>query len=225
MPNLPNIDAVIRREQDALAVETRIAQCPPFVAVNRMDDVAQLPTKLRWDHKATVEPLANAKGVAFLVNCESLNSTVLWVGTDNAQYREDYLSFLNTTYKLGISEIPAPYDVDHLYNRSRAQAYGLRFIRLALVGQRANRSHGAAYEKDVSKNEALRERRDMKLMDEITSMKYFGFLSPLRDDPRDDEISAYATFAATKLALDPEEVRNSILSLRRKASTPWARKR
>jgi hypothetical protein len=225
MPKLPDVASVIRREQDALAAETRIAQCPPFVAVNSMDDVAQFPTKLRLDHKATVAPLTAAKGVAFVVNCESLNSAVLWVGTDNDYYREDYLTFLNAAYELGISKIPEPYDVDHLYNRSRAKMYGLRFIRLALVGQAANRSHGAAYEKDLSKNEAMRERRDMKLMDEITSMKYFGFLSPLRDNPRDDEISAYATFAATRLGLDPEEIRQSIAYLRQKASTPWARKR
>jgi hypothetical protein len=196
----------------------------PFVAVNRMDDVARLPTKLRWDHNATAKSLPESRE-AFIVDCPSLNSSVLWVGTSNDDYREDYLNFLNSTYELGISAIPAPYDVDHLYNRSRARMYGLQFIRLALVGQAPNRSHGAAYEKDITRNEALRERRDMKLMDEITSMKYFGFLSPLRDEPRDNEISAYATFAATKLDLDPAEVRKSILYLRSKASTAWAPKK
>ena len=221
---LANVAQVIQREQDGLAAETRIARCPPFVAVNQIEDVAKLPTSLRWDHKAAVTPLANAKGAAFVVDCPSLNSTALWVGTSNDRYRDDYLIFLNARYQLGLSAIPAPYDVDHLYNRSRAQMYGLQFIRLALVGHAANRSHGAAYEKDVSTNEALRVRKDMKLMDEITSMKYFGFLSPLRDDPRDDEVSAYATFAATKLGLDPTEIKKSIRYLRNKASTPWARK-
>ena len=78
-------------------------------------------------------------------------------------------------------------------------------------------------EKDITRNEASRERSDMKLMDEITSMKYFGFLSPLRDDPRESEIAAYATFAASTLGLDREQIRNSVLYLRQKASTPWAR--
>jgi hypothetical protein len=219
-----DVAAVIRREHDALATETRIAQCPPFVAVNNMDDVARLPTKLRWEHKTTVGMLPQAKGTAFIVDCTSLNSTDLWVATENNAYRADYLNFLNTTYGLDLSSIPVPYDVDHLYNRSRAQMYGLRFIRLALVGHAANRSHGAAYEKDITTNEALRTRRDMKLMDEITSMKYFGFLSPLRSDPRDEEVSAYATFAAATLGLDPIEVRKSVLYLREKASKPWAAK-
>ena len=158
------------------------------------------------------------------MDCPSLQSTALWVGASNSYYRQDYLHFLNVTYGLGLSSIPTRYDVDHLYNRSRAQIYALQFIRTALIGQAANRSHGAAYEKDVTINEAARSHRPMKLMDEITSMKYFGFLSPLRDDPRQEEIDAYCTFAAAKLGLDPTEVRKSLELLRKKASTPWARK-
>jgi hypothetical protein len=216
---------VIRCERDALAIETRISQCLPFVAVNKMDDVALLPTTLRWAHKATIRALPQAKSSSFIVECTTLNSNVLWVGTNNDYYRRDYLTFLNDIYQLGLSAIPVPYDVDHLYNRSRAQTYGLKFIRLALVGHAANRSHGAAYEKDITRNEALRVRRDMKLMDEITSMKYFGFLSPLRDDPREEEISAYVTFAAAQLGIDPVTVRKSVMYLREKASKAWAAKK
>jgi len=150
---------------------------------------------------------------------------VLWLGTGDDDYRNDYLLYLNSTYDLGLTEIPKAYDVDHLYNRSRAKAYGLQYIRMALVRDAPNRSHGGAYEKDITRNEAERQRGDMKLMDEITCMKYFGFLSPLRNDPRDSEVSAYATFAACKLGLDAKEVRKSVTYLREKASTPWARKR
>ena len=224
MPKLPDIASVIKREHDALAAETKIAQCPPFVALNDMDDVARVPTKLRSNNPATVTALQGAKGSAFVVDCPSLQSTALWVGTNNDHYRTDYLGFLNSSYQLGLTSISAPYDVDHLYNRSRARVYGLKFIRMALVAYAPNRSHGASYEKDITRNEARRERRDMKLMDEVTSMKYFGFLSPLRDDPRESEIAAYAAFAASNLGLDPAEVRKSILHLRQKASTPWAAK-
>ena len=218
-----DVASVIKREHDAVVMETQIAQCPPLVASNNTDDVARLPTRLRWHHPAVITELRDAKGAAFVVVCPTLNSTVLWVGTENNHYRADYLSFLNGVYDLGIASIPPPYDVDHLYNRSRARIYGLQFIRLALVADAPNRSHGAAYEKDITRNEASRERSDMKLMDEITSMKYFGFLSPLRDDPRESEIAAYATFAASTLGLDREQIRNSVLYLRQKASTPWAR--
>lgn len=216
---------VIRREQDALAAETRIANCPPYVAVNNLDDVLRTPTMLRVKHPALCRELSGSKGVAYIVDCPSLDSTALWVGTDNDKYRDDYRTFLNAVYRLNLTGIPKPYDVDHLYNRARGQNYKLQFLRVALVSHSVNRSHGAGPEKDVTTNEALRDSRGRpKLMDEIASMKYWGFLPPLRDDPRDSEISAYATFAAAKLGLDPKQVRESVVYLRDKASTPWAAK-
>ena len=219
-----DLTAVMLREKDALMAETRIAQCPPLVAVNNMDDVTRVPSKLRWNHPTTVTALTGARGVAFVVDCPTLESTVLWVGSFSKEYRRDFLTFLNGRYELGLAEIPKAFDVDHLYNQSRAQVYGLKFIRMALVRFGANRSHGGAYEKDITTNEAAREHKDMKLMDEITSMKYFGFLSPLRNDPRDSEVDAYASFAASQLGLDAAEVKRSVAYLRGKASTPWARK-
>ena len=224
MATTVSLASVIEQERNALAAETRVAQCPPLVAVNQIESVTQVPSKLRWNYPATVNELKGAKGTAWVVECPLLHSKVFWAGTDNDNYRKDYLLYLNTNYQLGLDAIPGIYDVDHLYNRSRAQMYQLRFIRMALVTGSANRSHGGAYEKDLTTNEALRVRKDMKLMDEITSMKYFGFLSPLRDDPRESEVSAYAAFAASKLGLDAEEIRGSVEYLRGKASTPWARK-
>jgi hypothetical protein len=224
LANPVDVPGVIQREHDALAAETRLAQCPPLVAVNNMEDVGRVPTKLRWNHPTSVTALSGAKGAAFVVDCPSLESTALWVGTDNDDYRNAYLEYLRGIYHLQLAKIPAVYDVDHLYNRSRARGYGLQFIRVALVVGPANRSHGGAYEKDITTNEAMRVRKDMKVMDEISSMKYFGFLSPLRNDPRESEIGAYANFASTKLGLDPSEVRQNILYLREKASTPWAKK-
>jgi len=223
VPEVADISGVLKREQDALAIETRIAQCPPFVAVSDLAEVTRVPSQLRFHHPASLEKLPGAKGVAFIVTCPSLNSKVLWVGAANDKYRDEYLTFLDSAYGISMTSLPPGYDVDHLYNRARALHYGLTYVRLALVRQAVNRSHGAAYEKDITRNEAARERRHMKLMDEITSMKYFGFLSPLRDDPREAEIDAYAAFAAAKLGLDPQEIRRGILLLRKKASTPWAR--
>ena len=224
MSNPVDVAGVIRREHDALAVETRITQCPPIVAVNDMDDVGRVPRVLRDAHATTVKSLAGTRGTAFVVDCPSLDSTALWVGTANDYYRDDYVVYLNSIYKFKLERVPAHYDVDHLYNRARAQMYGLQFIRVALVAGAVNRSHGASVEKDLTVNEALRVRKGMKVMDEIATMKYFGFLSPTRTNPRANEITAYANFAATKLGLDPEQVRESVLYLRQKASTPWAKK-
>ncbi len=224
MKNPVDVAGVIQREHDALALETRIAQCPPIVAVNDVDEVARVPRCLRDNHATTVTALAGVNGAAFVVDCPSLESTALWVATTKNDYRDDYLLYLNSTYKLGLSEIPRQYDVDHLYNQARALLYGIQFLRVALVAYRVNRSHGASVEKDLTVNEALRVRKGMKIMDEIASMKYFGFMSPTRSRPREAEIAAYANFAATKLGLDPEEVKGSVAYLRQKASTPWAKK-
>jgi hypothetical protein len=218
------IESVIQRERAGLIAETRIAQCPPFVAVNNMDVVAQYPTALRWTHPAKVSPLRGAKGAAFVVECSSLKSTCLWVSAASDSYREDYLEFLRSIHGLQLESIPVAYDVDHLYNRSRALVYMLEFIRLALVKGAANRSHGASYEKDITRNEAARVRKEMKLMDEISMMKYFGYLSPLRSNPRAAEVRAYANFAASQMGLDAGEICQSVRYLRTKASTPWARK-
>jgi hypothetical protein len=223
MPATANVDAIIRRERDALIAETRIAQCPPFVAVNNMNVVVQYPTALRSKHPAKVSQLKGSKGTAFVVECSSLQSTCLWVSAANENYREDYLQFLRSVHGLEIASIPGAYDVDHLYNRSRALVYMLEFIRLALVKGAANRSHGASYEKDITRNEAARVRKEMKLMDEISMMKYFGYLSPLRSNPRAAEVRAYASFAASRMGLDADEICKSVRYLRTKASTPWAR--
>jgi hypothetical protein len=225
----PVLSTILAREQDALAQETRIAQCPPYVAVLDIDIVAGTPSALRAHHPVTIRALANAKAGSFIVDCPTLNSKALWVNLQKDKqdtlYRADYLTFLNSEWQAGIGNIPDSYDVDHLYNSARARIYGLQYVRMALVHYKVNRSHGAGPEKDVTKNEELRRVSDRKLMDELTSMKYWGYLPPLRSNPRDGEITAYANFVAAKLGLDPDETRNSIQVLRKKASTPWARKK
>lgn len=218
------LDQIVKAEQDAVAVETRIAQCPPYVVVNDLEIVQTTPRELRDSHPVSISPLEPSSTRSFVVDCPSLQSKVMWVTTSNSEYRKDYLTFLNSAYNLGLTAIPKSHDVDHLYNRTRAQIYGMRFIRVALVGYAPNRSHGAGYEKDITTNEALRFTKDRKLMDEITSMKYFGFMSPLRSDPREAEVNAYAIFAASRLGLNAQQVKENVLYLRQKASTPWARK-
>ena len=155
-----DIHAVICREQDALAAETRISQCPPFVAVDKLEDIVSLPAALHRSHKASLRQMPEARGGGYIIDCPSLQSSVLWVATSNHSYRDDYLQFLNTTYQLNLARIPPPVDVDHFFNRARAQRHGLQFIRLALADHTTHRSHGAAYEKGITRNEALHARRD-----------------------------------------------------------------
>jgi hypothetical protein len=69
MPKVNDIYDVIKREQDALAAETRIAQMPPYVAVNDLDDVLRIPPALRVKHPASCRELQRSKGVAHIVDC------------------------------------------------------------------------------------------------------------------------------------------------------------
>lgn len=211
-------------ERTALIRETVACHHPPLIAVNNLDDVQRQPTPLRLNHPAEVYPLPGAHGAAFVVSTPTLDSKFLWVATENERYRDDYFQFVRLEYPGTEAEVGGLH-VDHLFNRARARAYALRFLRLALLEGAVNRSHGASYEKDLTTNEAGRRRRDLKYMDEIISMKYFGFLPPLRNDPRESEVSAYAAFAASSLGLDANEVRASIRCLRAKASKAWARER
>ena len=228
MPSTTDLTSILADEQDALAAETRLSKVPPYVAVHDMGQVATTPSIFRNDHPATVRPLANARGGSMIVDWPSLSSKALWIDLNadkhDNYYKTDYVLFLNTEYQLGMDNIPETFDVDHLYNEARARNYGLRYVRLALVHYRVNRSHGSGPEKDVTRNEELRSPGRPKQMEELISMKYFGFLPPLRSDPRDQEVQAYAAFAQSKLGLDPDAVRDSIRYLRKKASTPWARK-
>lgn len=219
-----DLNGIIKREHEALAAETRLSHNPPFVAVNDMEVVTRVPSFLRHDHPSSVSALVGSKGEAFVVDCPSLNSTALWVGTENDDYRKDYLLYLRSNYKLNIDRIPEDLHVDHLYNRARARNYKLKYIRSALVDRPINTSHGASVEKAATKNEALRTPKDMKSMEELISMKYYGFLPPLRDDPRESEIAAYANFASMHLGLDAKEVRRSISNIINRVTTPWARK-
>ena|SRR5579864_1575035 len=114
MAQSSGIDEVIRCERDGLAAETRLAGCPPFVAVNDLEDVAHYPSQFRHSYPAMVSSLSGSKGKAFVVECPSLKAEALWVGTDNDYYRDDYLVYLNARHGLKLSTIPKPFDVDHL---------------------------------------------------------------------------------------------------------------
>jgi hypothetical protein len=219
---MPTLDQVLRTEQEIFSTETRIAQCPPYIAINDLDELCRTPSILRYQHPAHVEPLSNEKQTFILV-CPSLGGKTLWVETSNNNYRRAYLNFLKSAHALDLEDLPSEYDVDHLYNQSRAQAYALRYLRVALVNYRANRTAGAGYEKSLTTNEALRKVSDRKIMDAVSNMKYFGFLSPSRSNPRESEIEAYINFAASKLGLDPLAEKESIRYLLKKASVPWAR--
>ena len=218
----PAVQLFYTQERKGLCAETRLSGVLPFVAVNDPAVISRVPTLLRSRHPASVRPLPGSRSGALIQDCPSLSYSSLWVAAENDDYQSDYLLFLRSRLRQNLPAIPSGFHVDHLYNRARARQYGLAWIRTALVPASVNTSHGAGYEKTITKAEALRERRDMKTMDEITCMKFLGFSSPLKGQSLHQNVEAYVRFAAQAFGLPEEEVRRNILELMEKAASNWA---
>jgi len=218
----PALQLFYTQERNGLCSETRLSGVLPFVAVNDPAIIARVPTILRSRHPATIRPLSGSRSGALIQDCPSLGYNSLWVATENDNYQSDYLLFLGSQLPQTLAAIPRGFHVDHLYNRARARQYGLAWIRTTLVPAGVNTSHGAGYEKTITKGEALRERRDMKTMDEITCMKFLGFSSPLKGQSPNQGVEAYVRFAAQAFGLPEAEVRRNILELMEKAASQWA---
>jgi hypothetical protein len=60
----------------------------------------------------------------------------VWVRPSYAAYRDAWLRVF------AVIEDPAHMDVDHIYNKARAQVVGYQYVRLFLVEKGANRNHG-----------------------------------------------------------------------------------
>ncbi|MDJ0643785.1 MAG: hypothetical protein QNJ15_13305 [Erythrobacter sp.] len=102
----------------------------------------------------------------------------LWVDPAADNYVDQFRKFLTEHAKVDDSDLTKQHDVDHLFNRERAIKLGYKFVRLFPVPYRVNRSHGAGYEKAMTAAASAKNPKQMKLMDEVSIMKFFGFKSP-----------------------------------------------
>ena len=213
MTTADRLREIMQAERDGLKAEERISHCPPYVAVADMEIAAHSPMNLRRQAPVTCSRLEGRGDQAFAMDCPALHYKALWVLAADSNYRKYYREFLGQEHKLQLEALPKEFDVDHLFNRQRAIKYGYRYCRMALVGYSANRSHGASYEKIATQGTRQRGDCTRVLMDEITHMKYYGFMSPSEANPRPEEIEAYARFAAVEFGQDPSETRESIATL------------
>jgi hypothetical protein len=211
-------------EREALKREMQLSGLLPFVALNDLDWGMKVPSSMREKHPARVAPLPEAQGKAFVQTCESLHYKSVWIRTDDDEYADRYRSFLNAELGQNLDGIPSEYHVDHLFNRARAKLYGLNFVRMALIPKKINLSHGGGYEKTITEGEAGRGRKDWKHMDEITCMKFLGFLSPLNNQPSRPNTEDYVKFAAKTFGLPEFEIRRNVSELMGKAKSGWAKR-
>ena len=201
------LSSIFRAERDGVKAEARIGGTLPLVAAASMEIVSTRPTMLRKDYPVQITGLEGLGEEVRMVPCPGLLYKTLWVTADNDRYRQNYLAFLRQSHGLQLERIPEPFDVDHMFNRARALRYGYKYVRLALVDSKVNQSHGAGYEKTVTRGNRERLDTTRALMDEIGCMKFFGFMNPSESRPRKDEIDSYARFAAAEFGMSEADVK------------------
>jgi hypothetical protein len=182
-----------------------------------MDIVSTQPSPLRIECPVLVRQLSDKVGDrAQVVVCPNLGYKTLWVDAADKKYRDHYLQFLQQEHGLNLKAIPKPFDVDHLFNATRATKYSYRFVRTALVDSPVNRSHGPGYEKTSTQGNRDRYPGSAQ-MDEIISMKFYNFMNPNMDEPRVAEIDAYVRFASAEFGFSEKDIRESIATCLRVA--------
>jgi hypothetical protein len=184
----------------------------PYAAVTEPGILVRTPTFVRRLHPVTLDTLPGRDfSKSFIQVCPSLKYKFLWVHADNANYRQDYVSFLRTFHKVA-GELPGEFHADHLYNRDRAILLRAPFIRMVLAPGPVNSSHGAGYEKSRSTNGLGSAGRDHK-MDEITLMKLCGIPSPRKGQPLTAEMLAHVHRIAEIYGMNVKDIEKIIKNL------------
>lgn len=151
------------------------------------------------------------------------------------KYRDYYIEYLERCRGQS-GTLPSDHEVDHLYSEDRAAKLGLVWIRMALLPEGLNASHGAAIEK--SRGKAVDSGADgsavyfgtagrPRHIDWITLMKLFLVRSPRKRQPLAGraDVQAFALEMGAKLGVEPAEVLRGIEELRRVAAELDARNR
>lgn len=192
-----NLQDIIEIERTALTTEFLYPvglaqiQVPPYVAVPDFETLQRTPTILRAKHPISIAELPGAKPQhAVVQECKSLSYKFLWTHVDNNNYRADYLKFLQLHHGLKIQALPTELHVDHLYNRARARAMDLPFVRMVLLPRSINTSHGAGYEKSRTKGK-IGTKGNQRGIDEIVLMKLWGVPSPSKNTPPTPQMLAH----------------------------------
>jgi hypothetical protein len=93
------------------------------------------------------ERAGDRKGRGVVQHCLSLQYHFFWAHVTNDEYRDDYIEFLKRHHGIKVPVLPSTHHVDYLFNRKRAQAMQLPWVRMGLVPTNVNCSHGGGYER------------------------------------------------------------------------------
>ena len=165
---------IASQRQAMVANSKRWNMFPPLVALKSL---AVLGPSLQGDEvrASTWKPLGKTNAVVQRTQGGVIS---LWVDPAADNYVDQFRKFLTEHAKVDDSDLTKQHDVDHLFNRERAIKLGYNLVRLFPVPYRVNRSHGAGYEKAMTGSPQSSGRKSVKLMDEISYMKFFGIKSP-----------------------------------------------
>ena len=209
-----HLQRLLDEQVKAALVEQVAGHGPAFSAVNELRWLTDVPHDVRQRHPVNIESLGN--NGSFVAVCPSLEYCVLWVRATNRRYRAEFEQFLTRVYpQVGV--IPPGYHVDHLFNRKRAVALGLAYIRMALVPAGINISHGGGYER-ARTGMALGTPGRPRKLENVIMMKLLGFRSPPLSGVVTDEMQAFAARFAAELNVTPAQILSEITNLVRHAA-------
>jgi len=202
-------DRVMESERRSILAELAANKgMPPFSAIGDIATATAVPTVFRAEHPARLESLGEG---SFVVSTPTIQSKVLWVRTDNDAYRASYGTYLEQHHNGYPGQIPSNLHVDHLYNRERALAFGLTYIRMGLLPGGPNTSHGASYEKKRTHGVGAKG-RDRKI-DTVMMMKAFGYRSPPMGGRKTHDMRAFAKEFAPIFGISEDAVMKEIADL------------
>jgi len=202
-------DRVMEGERRSILAELEAnSGIPPFAAISEIATAKNVPSQFRSRHPARMEALGEG---SFVIATPSIQSKVLWVRTDNDAYRASYATYLERHHNGYPGQLPSNLHVDHLYNRERALAFGLTYIRMGLLPSRPNTSHGAGYEKKRTHGVGA-QGRDRKI-DTVMMMKAFGYRSPPMGGRKSPDMRAFASRFAPIFRISEDAVMSEIADL------------
>lgn len=208
------LDGWIAEQRAAIVANWRLWAVPPAVAIEGTHLLG--PGYGGPEGRATVwQPLADADPRSAMV--QRTGAVVsLWVDPRKAAYVDLFRQFL-THHRVEAEQLTDRYDVDHMYNRERAINFGYVLVRMFPIAKGANRSHGAGYEKAMTASDIGRRRKVMKLMDEVSAMKFFGVPSPSKRGGLSPGQQAHVGTMAALFDLTAEQIEQGMNGLMRRA--------
>lgn len=173
---MQTLDAFLAAQRQAMVTNWKDWGVPPVVAI---ESLTVFGKGLGGpEGRATTWHNLTGTGTGAMIQRTTGGVQSLWVDPALTNYVDLFRTFLSDHAKVDASALSVNHDVDHLYNAARARNFGYKLVRLFPIPYRINRSHGAGYEKAMTDSDIGRHRKPMKLMDEVSTMKFFGIKSP-----------------------------------------------